>query len=275
MFKCQIGRSGFHTPRPATLRSMAKLRQFKGGPGDGQSDNSLWRKVSVGTFAGLLAVCSGLAHAGLTPELQYWKASPSGTVTEAGLEFDIEEDLRMQEETILGLGLHWGDVFARFQQLTFTGTGDVTVDTVFLGIPLGSQTRTVSSRVDLDEWSVGWMPLAWKGWRLGIAGKRINGILDAEEQDSIGSYTVDETFPLAALDLVIPLGDSGVQIAADGMWISQGDNTVYEYQFGVENAGPGLRAAGGFRRQRYDIVDGNEALDARIDGFFASVAWEF
>ncbi len=271
MFVYQEGRSLQLTPRPAALRCMAKKQKYKGEPGNAQSDNGRWRKVSRYLLAGVFGMSQ--AQAEFAPQLHYWNATPSGTVTEAGVDFDIEDDLRMGQESIPGISVQWGDLFGRFQNLKFTGTGDVTVDTSLLGIPLGSQTTTVTSRVDFDDWTVGWTPLNWNGIHLGVAGKRLNGILDAQEQDTIGSYKVDETFPLVVLGVAFPLGDLGVQIAGDGMWISQGDNTVYEYQFALERAGLGLQAAAGYRRQRYDLRDGDEKLDAKVDGFFASLGW--
>ncbi len=254
---------------------MAENREFKGAPGIALSDNAPWRKVSRRLLAAALLGTTGLAQAAVAPQLHYWKAAPSGTVTEAGVDFDLEDDLHMREESIIGISLEWGSLFGRFQTLEFTGTGDVTVETDFLGIPLGSQTATVTSRVDFDDWTLGWKPLGWKGIDLGLAVKRLDGILDAEEQDSIGSYKVDETFPLLAIGVVAPLGDLGVQFAADGMWVSEGDNTVYEYQLAIERVGEGLQAAVGYRRQRYDIRDGDEALDARVDGFIVSLGWAF
>ncbi len=254
---------------------MVNNPEFKGGPGNALSDNGGCGKVSRPLLAALLLGVTGLAHAGIAPQLNYWKATPAGTVTEAGVDFDLQDDLRMGEESILGVHLEWGSVFGRFENLKFTGTGDVTVETDFLGIPLGSQTATVTSRVDFDDWTLGWRPLNWKAFALGLAVKRLDGILDAEEQDSIGSYQVDETFPLLAIGIVAPLGDLGVQFAADGLWVSEGDNTVYEYQLAIERAGEGLQAAFGYRRQRYDIRDGDEALDARVDGFILSLGWAF
>ncbi len=275
MYQCQKGRSLKATPRPATLRCMAEIRQFKGRPGNAQSDNTIAGKVSHGVFAALLLMGSGLVQAGLAPQFHFWKAAPSGTVTESGVKYDIEDDLHMKAESIIGGGIEWGDLFGRFQNLNFTGTGEITVDTTLLGIPIFSQTASVTSRVDFDDWTAGWTPLNWKILRLGVAVKHLSGILDAQEQDTIGSYKVDETFPLVVLGATLPFGDTGIQIAADGMWISQGDNTVYEYQLGLERVGAGLQAALGYRRQRYDIRDGDEALDAKVDGLFASVGWGF
>ncbi|MEN8718698.1 MAG: hypothetical protein ABF296_00385 [Oceanococcaceae bacterium] len=237
------------------------------------------------------AVIAAVLSAMLTPlataqgpqaEVRYWYADPSGTVREQGLTFDIDDDLEMSAESTLGVVLRWKGLFASVQNLEFHGRGAVTVQT---GLPLplpiigdllsGEEEVPFTSRVDLDDYTLGWTPVQVWGFRLGAAAKHLAGSLDAEEQDNVESIDVDATFPMLALSYQREVGALGLAVGVDGLWIEYDGDTVYEWQLAVSRVLPGLQLSAGFRQQRYDIIDGDDAIDATIDGLFATAGWRF
>lgn len=245
-------------------------------------DTQNQRKVSYFQSVTLFALLASSFTAAANPVVagRLWRAEPDGVIVESGVSYDIQEDLQMGSESLAGI---WVEAFGfgfRYQEIEFQGVGGISVDTVLstpiLDIPLGSQDIEVTSRVDLDEYTLSWLPLEFGGLSLGGAVKQIDGYLDAEEQDSIGSYEVDTTFPLVALALQIPLIEEwGLTFVAEGQWISYEDDTVYEFELGWARRGAGLQLDMGYRRQRFDIVDGDDALDATIDGLFVNLGWQF
>lgn len=266
------------TPPSAALRSCGNFREFKSKARIALSDTTLVQKVS-GLRRGVVAVLSfnlsALAWAGPDVQFNLWSVSPEGTVAESGVEYDIRDDLSMQDDTTGAIELRWLGAFARFQPLEFRGESQITSTATILGIPLISTTESVGSRVDIDEWSAGWRPFSLLGLKLGAAVKHIEGTLDARIGDAVEAYSIDETFPLIAAEFSVPLGFLGLSAGGEGMWVSYDDDTVYEWQIQMRIGGEGPHASLGYRLQRYDITDGNEALDATLDGVFAQLGWLF
>lgn len=265
---------GPQTPPPAGFRNCGASRKFKRQARSALSDRYCCTKVSI-FFCLLAVVLPASVVAGPNIHLGGWVVTPDGTVSESGVEYDLREDLNMREETIGAIELQWLGAFARFQSVEFSGESEISGSSGVLGVPLFTVAEPVGSRVDIDEWSAGWRPIDFFGLKLGAAVKHIEGMLDARVGDAVGAYPVDETFPLVAAEFALPLGIFGLVVGAEGLWVAYDDDTVYEWQMQVGFGGEGPHVSLGYRLQRYDISNGDEALDATLDGAFAQLGWRF
>lgn len=247
------------------------------------SDSPAAGKVSArapGAAAALLALAAsaaplGLAQAGVALEIPLWFAAPEGEVVENGTRYDIERDLGIDDEEVVGLRLHGERWDLRWQPIHAEGEGVIEFDETFLGlIPLGDGTARVQSRVDLDDWMLDWYPLALGPWQVGVAVRGLSGTLDAREGDTIGQEEVEAVFPQLASRLVWPLG-SRWTLSAGGDWVDYEDDRVYSWNTGLEYAYGGLRLGLGYQLQRYDVAEGDDAVDITLDGATVHWGWEF
>lgn len=257
---------------------------------------------------GLMATTLALAPStSMAFELSYqpWYSQVSGQVANQGREVSLRRELNLDEATSNGFAIAEGGwLRLSYTPLDYAEEGRVEESAQFGGSSYTADTRlfTDANLTDMAAQLI-WRPFADDerdhGLGLGLTIKLLDGdirVTDLDQQESGDGGAGPEVIPIAGPILFGPSDDDPterktfsevfpmltlryrsslfgfLEIAGEGSYISDDDNEVLELQLALEARGERVGFSAGWHEKRYDVSDGDFAMDARFKGVFARLS---
>ncbi|MGH8461170.1 MAG: hypothetical protein ACRESS_06150 [Stenotrophobium sp.] len=233
----------------------------------------------LGCAAALQAIPALAAGQGFALGYDYWNYRVSGIVEDNGTQLGLHRDLGVEPQNRDAFFLRWDtgpgwwrpDLTANYMHVLLTGNAPYTTSGLQLGsLNLLPGTTTVLTNVDIHDTELTFSyPFALGRLRnsAGVTAKYLKGYLELE--DSSGNSTdyqrINDLFPMAHLDVNLPLGDF-VNLIASGNWIGYHGEGAYEYSGGIDFRilGP-LTLSARWQQKYYNVKDGY-TLHANLRG---------
>jgi hypothetical protein len=215
-----------------------------------------------------------------------WNYDLSGSVTQDGRNYDLQDDLALQRSGRRSLQVEWDtpagwpDLSARFSRLGARGHAEYqTIAFDILGNPIGTDDQTIDAAADFDDYDLTarWpLRLGALQLALGVTVKRLSGTVEIDDSGNppASREQYAETVPELHAALRLPLA-GWLALAGSAQGIAQGGNSALEWHAAAELRLKALLLEAGWQEKRYELDLDGRALDARLAGALARVGLAF
>lgn len=229
---------------------------------------------------GLLLLTPVCARAEFSLSFGSWNYGVSGTVADAGSEYDLERDLGVAARERSFYHLAWDspkglpDLALNYSPIRAGGSRVARGERTLGGVTLGGSDTTVSGDADIQDYDLSlrypWM-LGRTRLNLGLVVKRLDGeVRVRDDGDELAvNQAVDETFPMAQLEAQLPL-TTGLRLELLGNHVSYDGNSATELRAQLRALVGPLGLSVGWQRKDYELQGERFDLDAQLDGGFVS-----
>lgn len=234
-------------------------------------------------FSGLAAVlacvaCAGASAGEFRAAMGDWRYDLAGAVSDQGRTYDFQDDLELQTSGRRSVLLEWDtgpggwpDWSASYARLGASGDHEETFTLFVGGIPVGSQTESITTTADFDDFDLtARYPFELGALRCaaGVTAKRVRGeiLLDDSSRPAPSRQQYDEIVPQLHAQVRWPLGKN-FALAASGQGVEYDGSRAMEWRASAEIRwlAPLLLEAG-WQEKNYDLDLGGYAFDAKLDG---------